>query len=193
MAYVRSEVEAAFAAIAQRPDDKAPFPVGRNLAEDLGYPPSLLDMLPVACVEAFCGVSNVSLFAEIPLGSTVLDLGCGAGLDTLIAAKRTGDSGRVLAVDYSKAMLDRAAGSIAESLASNVELILSDAESLPLADKSVDVAIVNGIFNLNPDRGAMLIELARVVRKGGALFAAELVLTAELSPAERASKSNWFS
>jgi arsenite methyltransferase len=187
----RDSVRRAYSHIAEQPQDEPPFPTGRALAENLGYPPDLLATLPATSVNAFCGVSNVSLFAEIPEGATVLDLGAGAGMDTLIAARRTGARGQVIAVDFSPAMLIRARQAIAEAQAANVETHLADAEQLPVEDASIDVAIVNGIFNLNPAREQIFAELARVVRLGGAIFAAELVLAAPL-PEEEKHATNWF-
>jgi arsenite methyltransferase len=97
------------------PQEKNPFPVGRAFAEKLGYPAELLDRLPAVAPDAFAGVSNVSIFAEIPSGASILDLGCGAGLDALIAARRVGLSGKVIAVDFSTAMLDMARQAVAET------------------------------------------------------------------------------
>jgi arsenite methyltransferase len=193
MARLRHEVRRAFSAIAEHPQHEPPFPTGRGLAEDLGYPADMLDSLPAESVEAFCGVSNVSLFAEIPTGATVLDLGAGAGLDTLIASKRTGPKGKVIGIDFSKAMLARASRAVSEFKATNVGLRIAGAEELPVENASVDVAIVNGIFNLNPNRAGIFRELSRVVRPGGAVFAAELVLIAPLTLEESASSTNWFS
>jgi len=189
----RDGVKQAYTAIAEHPYNEPPFPTGRGLAENLGYPPDLLDTLPDVSVEAFCGVSNVSVFAEIPEGSTVLDLGAGAGLDTLIAAKRTGKSGKVIAIDFSEAMLARARQAISEAQATNVEAQLADAETLPIADASVDVVIVNGIFNLNPYRERIFCELGRVVRPGGLVFAAELILSSAFTQEQRSDNTNWFS
>ena len=191
-AALREGVKRAFSSIAEHPQDEPLFPTGRALAEDLGYPASLLDTLPIISVDAFCGVSNVSLFAEIPEGTTVLDLGCGAGLDTLIAARRTGEKGRVIAIDFSPAMLTRARQALAESQTTNVETLLADAEKLPVEARSIDIAIINGIFNLNPNREQMFSELARVAKPGGAVYAAELVLTAPLPAEDRQSAENWF-
>ena len=101
-------VKKAYSSAAERPTEQHPFPVGRAFAESLDYPKELLESLPSYSVDAFAGVSNVSIYAEIPEGSTVLDLGCGAGLDTLIAARRTGSAGRVIGIDFSGSMLDRA-------------------------------------------------------------------------------------
>jgi arsenite methyltransferase len=105
------KVRIAYSAAAEMPQEKHAFLVGRAFAETLVYPAELLDRLPAVASDAFAGVSNVSVFAEIPSGATILDLGCGAGLDALIAARRVGLGGKVIAVDFSTAMLVRA-GSI---------------------------------------------------------------------------------
>jgi arsenite methyltransferase len=189
---LRDKVRIAYSAAAEMPQEKHAFPVGRAFAESLGYPAESLDHLPAVASDAFAGVSNVSVFAEIPSGATVLDLGCGAGLDALIAARRVGLSGKVIAVDFSSSMLDRARQAVAEAGVSNLELREAGAEQLPIADAEIDIAMVNGIFNLNPARDAIFRELARVVRRGGMVFAAELILSSSLPPEARASESNWF-
>jgi len=188
---LRDAVRGAYSAAADRPADHHPFPVGREFARSLGYPADLLDSLPAVCVDAFAGVSNVALLADLPFGATVLDLGCGAGLDSLIAARRVGPGGRVIGVDFSETMLARARRA-ADEAKSGIEFRLADAERLPLADASVDVALVNGIFNLNPRRDAIFRELARVVRVGGSAFVAELILIEPLAPDARACPDNWF-
>jgi ArsR family transcriptional regulator len=121
----------------------------------------------------------------------VLDLGCGAGLDTLIAARRVGRDGRVVGVDFSEPMLARARRAASEARCEWVAFCRATAGRLPLADGAVDVALVNGLFNLNPERAAIFRELARVVRRGGAVYAAELILTAPL-PAEQRNEASWF-
>ena len=189
---LRDKVRIAYSAAAEMPQEKHAFPVGRAFAEGLGYPADLLDQLPAVASDAFAGVSNVSIFAEIRSGATILDLGCGAGLDALIAARRVGPAGKVIAVDFSTAMLDRARHAVLEAGASNVELREAGAEQLPIADEEIDVALVNGIFNLNPSRDAIFRELARVVRRAGTVFAAELILSSLLPAETRASESNWF-
>jgi arsenite methyltransferase len=108
---LRHRVMEAYSAAALHPNDSHAFPVGRRFAETLGYPAELLKGLPPACVEAFAGVSNVSVFAQIPGGATVLDLGCGAGLDSLVAARRAGPNGIIVGVDFSFPMLARASRS----------------------------------------------------------------------------------
>ena len=189
---LQSAVLQAYSAAAERPQDEHPFPIGREFATSLGYPHHLIAELPSVSVSAFAGVSNVSVFADIPRGATVLDLGCGAGLDSLIAAKRVGASGLVVGIDFSEAMLRRARQGAAETGTDNVEFYRADADDLTIEDGQVDVAIVNGIFNLNPEREAIFRELARVVRPGGAVYAAELILREPLSPVVKQSETNWF-
>jgi arsenite methyltransferase len=158
----------------------------------LGYPRDLLAGLPNVSLDAFSGVSNVSVFAQIPAGAVVLDVGCGSGTDSLIAAQRTGPKGRVIGVDFSHSMLTRARQAIFKLRISNVEFYEVGAENLPVEDETVDVVLANGIFNLNPARDAIFRELARVVKPGGAVYAAELILREPLPPEIRDSESDWF-
>jgi arsenite methyltransferase len=177
----------AYSAAARDPGGEHPFAVGRELALSVGYPRNLLDQVPATAVASFAGVAAVSVAASIRPGDHVLDLGCGAGLDSLIAAERVRPGGEVLGIDFSTDMLARAASARSES----VTWLRASAEALPLADRSVDVALVNGIFNLNPGRSRIFAELARVVRPGGRLYAAELILREPLPDAER-TDANWF-
>ncbi len=192
MMNIRESVKKAYSAAAEKPKDKHPFPVGRTFAESIGYPKELLDSIPSFTVDAFTGVSNVSIFADIPAGSTVLDLGCGAGLDTLIAAKRVGAKGRVIGVDFSRSMIMRARQALAESEFNNVEFYVAEAEKLPIEDSIIDIILVNGIFNLNPKRDEVFHELARVVRQGGAAYTAELILKEPKSTETVCDLNNWF-
>ncbi|MFH1754230.1 MAG: methyltransferase domain-containing protein, partial [Candidatus Latescibacterota bacterium] len=185
-------VKKAYSSAAERPTEQHPFPVGRAFAESLGYPKELLETLPAYSVDAFAGVSNVSIYAEIPAGSTILDLGCGAGLDTLIAARRTGPAGQVIGIDFSGSMLDRARRAVEEAGLGNIEFRESPAELLPLGDEEIDVAIVNGIFNLNPHREAIFSELFRVVRRGGRIHAAELILIEPVADSSPPTEADWF-
>ncbi len=186
---LRSAVHTAYSAAAERPALKHAFPVGPLLAERLGYPADLLDTLPPVSVEAFAGVSNLAVSAGIPAEAHVLDLGCGAGLDSLILARRAGVAGRVVGIDFSEAMLRRARQAAA---AYGVTFCLGDAERLPLAEASIDVAFVNGIFNLNQARAEIFRELARVVRTNGHVYVAELVLQETVSKPDHFTEAEWF-
>jgi SAM-dependent methyltransferase len=189
---IRAGVQQAYSAAAEKPHLEHPFPVGRQFAESLGYSPEVLAGIPASAIDAFAGVSNVAIFAKIPPGVTVLDLGCGAGLDSLIAARRAGPTGQVIGLDFSRAMLQRAKQGVVEAGINNVDFRRADAENLDLDEASIDVALVNGIFNLNPRREQIFRELARVVRPGGAVYAAELILREPLPPEIQASETNWF-
>ena len=188
---LRTAVHDAYSAAAERPAQKHAFPVGRVLAERLGYPADVLDAMPLAAVEAFAGVSTLALSAPIPANAHVLDLGCGAGLDSVILARRVAPTGRVIGIDFSEAMLTRAQRAAAEA-GVDVTFYQGDAEQLPLVDASVDVALVNGIFNLNPARAEIFRELARVVRPGGHAYVAELVLQEAVSKPDHFTEAEWF-
>ena len=187
------KVREAYSNASDNPGGSHPFPLGFDFAVSLGYPEELLQGLPQSSVERFTGVSNVSVFAEIPAGSTVLDLGCGGGTDSLIAAGKTGSTGRVFGVDFSASMLSNARSGVAEAGASNVEFREAEGQNIPFADGTFDVVLVNGIFNLNPNRHDIFQELARVIRPGGVLYGAEIILCEPMEDEERAGLANWFS
>lgn len=189
---LRDKVNEAYSAAATRPEQKHPFPIGRALAENLGYPSEVLDALPQPSLEAFAGVSNVSLLADVPPDATVLDLGCGAGMDSIIAARRVGPTGRVIGIDFSEPMLVRARAAKELANLPQLQFQQGDAEYLPLPNESIDVVLVNGIFNLNPKRKTIFSELVRVLRPRGRAYVAELILTRPLPESDHASESNWF-
>lgn len=191
MGDIREAVKAAYSAAAENPSAAHPFPTGRPFAESIGYTTEALNGIPDECVAAFAGVSNISMTAPIPPGSVVLDLGCGSGVDSLIAARRAGPSGRVIGIDFSASMLARARDGLAKTGIGNVTFEQADAENLPLADASVTIALANGIFNLNPARESAFQELARVVRPGGSVYAAELILAGPTSGTDDTA-ADWF-
>ena len=167
------------------------FPTGRSWARELGYPEPELTRVPEATVASFAGVANHWQLGRIDPGATVLDLGCGAGTDLLIAAQMAGSTGRVIGVDMTSAMLDRARASAAEVGLSNVELHESLIESLPVEDASVDVVISNGVIDLVPDKDAVFDEIDRVLRPGGRLQIADVVIHQELSEDARDRIDLW--
>lgn len=191
-AYLRQRVEQVYSLIATSPQAEHPFATGRGLADNVGYPKHRLDQLPANATRSFAGVAAVACFAQITVGATVLDLGCGAGLDSLLAAQQVGYAGTVVGVDFSADMVQRAQANADAVGSVNLRCVRGDAERLPLADSCIDTALVNGIFNLNPTRTAIFAELARVVRPGGAVYAAEIVLRHSLSPDVAAQETNWF-
>jgi SAM-dependent methyltransferase len=167
------------------------FPTGRAWAQELGYPEPELSRVPDASVESFAGVANHWTLGRIEPGQVVLDLGCGAGTDVLIAAQMTGPTGRVIGVDMTPAMLEQARASAARMGLQNVDLDESLIESLPIEHASVDVVISNGVIDLVPDKEAVFDEIDRVLRPGGRLQIADVVIHHEVSEDARKRIDLW--
>src|SRR6266567_4556760 len=189
---LRSEVSKLYSRVATDPDGDFHFHRGpAYAAEFLGYDPAELAALPSECTASFAGIANPHAIAPILPGETVLDIGCGAGTDLLIAARRIGPNGRAIGIDMTEAMRDRALASAASAGLSNVEVHRADATALPLPDGSVDVVISNGVLNLVPEKEKAFTEIWRVLRPGGRLQLADIVLEAELGEEERHSIDLW--
>jgi SAM-dependent methyltransferase len=188
---LRDEIQKTYTDVATDTDQDFIFPTGRAWAQDLGYPEPELSRVPDATVESFAGVANHWLLGRIDPGQVVLDLGCGAGTDLLIAAQMTGPSGRVIGVDMTSSMLDRARASAQEMGLDYVDLHQSLIEELPLETASVDVVISNGVIDLVPDKDAVFDEIDRVLRPGGRLQVADVVIHTEVSEDARARIDLW--
>jgi arsenite methyltransferase len=189
---LRSEVSKVYSRVAADPDGDFHFHRGPAYAANfLGYDPAELAALPSECIASFAGIANPHAIAPIVEGETVLDIGCGAGMDLLLAARRVGPSGRAIGVDMTEAMRDRARSSAAASGLTNVEVQRADATALPLADASVDVVISNGVINLVPEKEKAFVEIRRVLRPGGRLQLADIVLDAELGEDARRNIDLW--
>ena len=143
-----------------------------------------LAQVPRRAIEGALGVGNHLRFAEIEPGETILDLGCGAGIDTVLAARRTGPAGRVIALDFLPEMLERTAAAAAEAGLENVETLDAEMEEIPLADGSVDHVISNGVINLSARKRRVLAECARILRPGGKLSVSDLTVGDEELPPE---------
>jgi SAM-dependent methyltransferase len=191
VALLRSEIEKTYTQVSTEPGKDFIFPTGRPWAEDLGYPQPELSNVPEATVESFAGVANPFVLGRIEEGANVLDLGCGAGTDLLIAAQMVGPRGSVTGVDMTPSMLDRARASAAEMGIANVELHQSLIETLPLEDESVDVVISNGVIDLVPDKDLVFDEIDRVLRPGGRLQIADVVIHTEVSEDARDRIDLW--
>jgi arsenite methyltransferase len=188
---LRSEIEKTYTNVSTEPDKDFIFPTGRSWAEDLGYPQPELSRVPDATVDSFAGVANPFSLGRIEEGATVLDLGCGAGTDLLIAAQMVGPNGSVIGIDMTATMLERTRASSAEMGLTNVELHQSLIESLPLPEESVDVVISNGVIDLVPDKDVVFGEIDRVLRPGGRLQIADVVIHTEVSEDARDRIDLW--
>ena len=188
---LRSEIEKTYTEVSTEHEKDFIFPTGRGWAEELGYPEPELSRVPDASVESFAGVANHFALGAIEPGATVLDLGCGAGTDLLIAAQMTGPEGRVIGMDMTATMLDRARASAAEMGLRNVELHQGLIESLPVEGASIDVVISNGVIDLVPDKDAVFDEIDRVLKPGGRLQVADVVIHTEVSEDARDRIDLW--
>jgi arsenite methyltransferase len=148
------------------------------------YSPEELAQVPRSAIEGALGVGNHLRFADIEEGETILDLGCGAGIDSVLAARRTGRSGRVVALDFLPEMLERTSAAAAEAGLDNVEPLEAEMEAIPLADETVDHIISNGVINLSARKRRVLAECARVLRAGGKLSLSDLTVGDEDLPPE---------
>ena len=188
---LREEIRKTYTEVSNEQDREFIFPTGRAWAWELDYPEPELSRVPDATVESFAGVANHWTLGRIDPGSVVLDLGCGAGTDLLIAAQMTGPTGRVIGIDMTSSMLSRARASAKEMGLENLELHESLIEALPLEDASVDVVISNGVIDLVPDKDAVFDEIDRVLRPGGRLQIADVVIHHEVSEDARKRIDLW--
>jgi len=188
---LQATVKARFAKVARSPDQEKKFPVGPASAKKLGYAPQEIDALPASITESFCGVGNPLGLGELCAGQTVLELGSGPGMDSLLAARRVGPTGKVFGVDMCEEMVEKARLNAGLLGLNNVEFVNAGIENLPLPDESVDVVISNGVFNLCPDKPSVLSEAFRVLRPGGRLQMADILLEEGVTPEEVAKKGSW--
>jgi arsenite methyltransferase len=187
---LKSEIKKTYAAVSQEPERDFIFPTGRAWAEDLGYPAELAGV-PESAVESFAGVANPWTMGRLAAGERVLDLGSGAGTDSLVAAQMVGPHGRVTGIDMTDAMLAKARAAATEMGVTNIEFVEGEAEGLPFADASFDVVISNGVIDLVPDKDAVFAELYRVLAPGGRMQIADVTIQNPVSEEGRRKIDLW--
>ena len=180
IASLREHVKAKYRHVAAEPEAKHHFHTGRPLAARLGYAAALVDAFPDEAVESFAGVGNPFSLRELREGEKVVDVGAGAGFDSMTAARAVGPTGAVVGVDMTAEMLAKARRNAAELGQRNVEFREGYAERLPVEDGWADVVISNGVFNLCADKRAVFDEVRRVLRPGGVLQFADIANGAPL-------------
>ena len=187
---LKSEIKKTYACVSAEPETDFIFPTGRAWAEDLRYPPELA-AVPEAAVESFAGVANPWELGSLEAGERVLDLGCGSGTDTLIAAQMVGPAGSVTGIDMTPEMLAKARGAVAEAGVANVELLEAEAERLPFPGASFDVVISNGVIDLIPDKDAVFAEIFRMLSPGGRMQVADVTIQTPVSEEGRRKIDLW--
>ena len=180
MQQIRAAIIKKYDAVSSSATGYFSYRVGKEGALRLGYPKELLEEIPEELLNAFCGVGNPLQGEQIHEGSSVLDLGCGAGLDLYLASRMVGNAGRVVGVDLSREMAARARANLSALQATNSEIIDVESETLPFPDDSFDRVTSNGVINLSPDKAGLFSEIHRVLKPGGLLQFADIILDKEL-------------
>jgi len=189
---LHDEIQSIYARVAEDPTGDFHFHRGPDYAAQfLGYDRSALAALPRQSTASFAGVANPHLMGPIGKGAVVIDIGCGAGMDLLLAAKSVGPRGRAIGVDMTEAMAEKARSSALMAGLRNVEVRIGDAMSLPLEDASADIVISNGVLNLTPDKSVAYGEAFRILKPGGRFLYADIVVGAELSESIRRDVDLW--
>jgi len=191
IALLRSEIQRTYADVSTQPDHEFIFPTGRAWALDLGYPEDLLARVPEASCESFAGVANPFSMGALQPGEDVLDVGSGAGMDSLVAAQMVGASGSVTGIDMTPEMVVKARGSVAEMGLGNVTIVEGSAEHLPFDDACFDVVISNGVIDLIPDKDAVFSEITRVLRPGGRIQLADVTIQNPVSEESKRDIDLW--
>jgi arsenite methyltransferase len=189
---IEAGIREKYTKVAAGPQGLFKYPTGRAGLETLKYDPELLKTLPESALDSFCGVGNPFSLGTVDLGETVLDIGSGGGLDSLLAARLVGPGGKVVGLDLSPEMITRAYENLKQTDLSNVAFQEFSGEDLPFPDGSFDVVISNGVFNLIPAKGRMLKEACRVLKPNGRLLIADQVLSGALTKGPQERIDSWF-
>ena len=189
---IKEAVKEKYSMVAKDPCAAFNFPVGKTFALKVGYPKEVLDKLPPSMYESFTGANNPQPFAGLKEGEIVLDLGCGAGLDLYFYATAVGQNGRVYGLDISDDMVNKAKKNMEVVGIKNAEISVGESDNLSFNDNFFDVVASNGIYNLSPDKEAVMREVYRVLKPGGRTVFCEIVLKEPLSEDERKSHNDWF-
>lgn len=188
---IRTAIKKKYSAVSSSATGYFKYPVGKAGAILLGYDTKVLGEIPAEMLDSFCGVGNPFTIDRVEEGSTVLDIGCGAGFDLLIASQLVGPNGKIFGVDLTKEMLDRAHANLDSMAIKNYELHHISSEKLPFPDTIFDVVISNGVINLSPDKPSIFEEIYRVLKNGGRLQFADIILEKQLPPHLAASVESW--
>lgn len=188
---IQEEIRKKYTEVSESTADRFPYPTGQEGAESLGYDPSMIEKMPEEVLSTFCGVGNPFSLGKIHRGETVLDVGCGAGFDMIVASYLVGPSGRVCGIDLTPAMLSRAQMNLKQLNISNAEVQLASSEEIPYNDGTFDVVISNGVLNLSLLKEKSFKEIYRVLKDHGRLQIADIILIDGQPQANACSIDAW--
>jgi SAM-dependent methyltransferase len=188
---LKCEIKKTYASVSEQPEKDFIFPTGRAWALDLGYPSELLARVPDGSAESFAGVANPFALGPLLPGERVLDIGSGAGTDSLVAAQMIGPDGSVTGIDMTAEMLAKARAGAAAMGTTNVEFVEGEAENLPFPDESFDVVISNGVIDLLPDKDVVFAGIFRVLCPGGRIQIADVTIQQPVSEEGRRNIDLW--
>ena len=178
--------------VSSTPKGQFKYPTGRDGLKGLDYDPSMMSGLPDLVADSYCGVGNVFKLSEIKPGSKVLDIGCGAGVDALIAAKIAGNSGKVIGIDLTPEMIQKAEANKKAVKAENVDFKVGGVETLTGMEGQFDVVMSNGVFNLIPEKDEAITTVMNLLKPGGMLLIADQFLAGTMTKDLKARVASWF-
>ena len=191
-ARLRQEIQTIYARVATEPSSEFHFHRGpAYAAERLGYDSTALAALPSDTTAAFAGVANPLRMGTLPSGAIVVDIGCGAGMDLMLAASAVGPRGRAIGIDMTEPMAERARASARALGFTHVEVRSGDALHLPVDSESIDFVISNGVLNLAPDKRQAFGEVFRILKPGGPFLYGDIIVANELSESIRRDIDLW--
>lgn len=188
---LRQAISREYEEVAKNPERGFHFHTGRPLTRILSYKEEWLEGIPESAIESFAGTGNPFSLGEILPGERVIDIGCGAGIDSLIAAKKVGSEGKVIGIDMTEAMLAKARKAGEEAGFSQVEFRNGHAENLPVEDGWADVVISNGVINLTPDKAVTLREIARVLKPQGRIQIGDILVQKQVPDSAKRKIELW--
>ena len=189
---IEESIRQKYSKVATSPDGHFRYPTGLAALETLDYAGEMIRKLSTSILSSYCGVGNPFKLGTIDSGETILDVGCGSGVDTLIAALMVGSEGKVVGIDMSPEMIEQATENLKKTDIKNVIFQKASAEELPFPDQSFGVVISNGVFNLIPDKMKALAEVFRVLKPSGRFMIADQILTGQLPEDTKARIESWF-
>ncbi len=189
---IETSILGKYAKVAISPENLFKYPTGLAGLKALNYDPEIIQTLPEAVSASYCGVGNPFMLGQINEGEAVLDIGCGAGVDTIFAAMMVGPTGRAVGVDMTPEMLVRARESVQVMALENVSFEEASAENLPFEDTSLDVIISNGVFNLVANKHRALAEVFRILKSNGRFMVADQIVVGQLPKNKKARVKSWF-